>query len=443
MSFCHKEQWVHLNKKTTIFILAFSIVALVTAQSDSTYMTATKKWNTCCFVPCFCLSFNDSTIKRYENLQDDVFRVFTNHCQPPVYVQPFFSWNDYDGLYPGIGLFNSPLSSTKFKYSLFPAWSFSTNSLIYSGAISFRIPLTYSKSGLTELIPFIKSQTMTYNYIPGFFLNYSTYKGGFKLNIPNNKHDKTNHSITFSSELIKKQQLEWNTSDSMYHKNTIQYSLFSLKYEGAISQIGDREKQEFFMEGNGNMMKISFSTSHFFQYNSPRKGLHIRAFAGTFIFKKLPSAIDYRFRMNGTHGPDDYGFSLPFLARSDIDYGLMANQIYPNDGFFKINTPVGQTWDQLFALNIKTDIPGFLPLQLYADFATYTNAGSAFQGSTILPWNAGVVIAIIRDKIEIYLPLFMSEDIKQVYAINNLKFINRISWMIRFDEMNILKVKSN
>jgi hypothetical protein len=380
---------------------------------------------------------NQSAFRRSLNSDSIKLKVQSHYLQKSqrnVFALPIVSWNNYDKLHAGAGVFSNPVVPKNLTYRLFGFWSFGASTFNHAAYISHTIKVGEN----SKIEPFVRSNSFSYNHIMREKLQFLGVRAGVKGEFLNKNNEK-NFKVLLELHHVSNQIMMWNVTDSMYHKTDRKLSIAEVQFEGPLICLSDEDVQVLRGEFNKDVGKVSFTSSHSFQYLNPKKSFDIRLFAGGFLYKQLPSENDFRFRLSGISGRNDYLYNYSYPYRSEVGYNFMANQMFPGDGYFKTAVPLGQTWDWLFAANFRTDLPGFLPFQIYLDVATYKDAGTLFPGNARVPWNAGVVVKILKNKAEIYLPLFMSQDIRNIYEVNNANFLSRISWMVRFDQLNPFK----
>jgi hypothetical protein len=383
---------------------------------------------------------SDSIFKNSGNITSkwiDSARSYYSGKNRNIFVLPFVSWNDYDELYQGIALFSNPVNSYRLKYSIFPAWSFFSSSFLFSGQLSYRTGNTERENYLK---PLLNVRSYSYDHIMRSRPAFISFHPGAEFVI--GRKDSLRRGVEFNLmyHYVMKEQMIWNIDQAAYELTDFNYSIFQLQMKTHLLRFADENTQILNIEMNEVMGKVSLTEEHMFRLMKPGKGLYFRLFAGAFLYSQLPSDIDYRFRLSGYRGRNDYLFDLPYLARSETDFNVLSGQVYPFDGYFKTPTPLGQTWDWLIALNFRADLPGILPLQFYFDAGTYSDAKVIVPSSGGIPWNAGLIIKIKKDIAEIYIPLFMSNDIRDIYELNQVGFFQRITWMVRFDKLSMSEI---
>jgi hypothetical protein len=112
---------------------------------------------------------------------------------------------------------------------------------------------------------------------------------------------------------------------------------------------------------------------------------------------------------------------------------MWSNQISRRDGFLKLPTDtfnLGYSSESLLALNLEMPIPK-LPLALFADVAYMP--GNTLDSSDKLQYDAGVMLRLLNNYLEIYFPLLASEGLQDPFGD---KYGQSISFMINLNAMN-------
>jgi hypothetical protein len=195
-------------------------------------------------------------------------------------------------------------------------------------------------------------------------------------------------------------------------------------------------------QGDG-FAKASATIYHFFAYNSVKRGLHIRLFAGSFLWKAagFTNPNDVRFRLSGQNGNQDYLFNDIFIGRNEFN-GLWSRQMTETDGAFKVWSARGQSLDYLVALNLKSGLPGKLPIRLFADLGYYFNEESDRDQ---LNYCAGAILSIIPESFEVYFPFLISDKIKKTMDLNpsTNKYGERIRFVLNIKLLNPVNILRN
>jgi hypothetical protein len=189
----------------------------------------------------------------------------------------------------------------------------------------------------------------------------------------------------------------------------------------------------FNFQHNNKFGKISTELNYSVTFKN-KNSLDFRLFAGAFVFQNKNLKQDYRFRMSGFNGYQDYLFDYNYVGRNEIN-GVGFAQFTENDGAFKIWTPLGQSSKWLIALNIKSPKIGKLPLKLYLDIGTSEFNESLFKDKFL--YNLGIDICLWKNIFEIYIPFAYSNDIKTTLEANNKAgFFDTIRFTLNLHNIN-------
>ena len=188
---------------------------------------------------------------------------------------------------------------------------------------------------------------------------------------------------------------------------------------------------ELKIEQGTDFIRTAFTGNYFFNYVK-EGGLNVRLFAGKFFYTSAKTfanqfATDrYHLNLTGANGYEDYTYSDYFIGRNKFE-GLASQQIMNRDGGFKVRTDlladkVGKTDDWLIAANFSTTIPQAInplsvlpfkiPLKLFFDIGTYAESWKEEAETDRFLFDAGIQISLIKETINIYVPLIYSSVFK-------------------------------
>lgn len=184
------------------------------------------------------------------------------------------------------------------------------------------------------------------------------------------------------------------------------------------------------VEQMDDIFRATLTAEQYFNYNDKDGGLNVRLFAGKIFYngaktlQKQFANDRYAFNMTGPKGDEDYTFSDYFAGRNEFK-GFAVQQVMIRDGAFKFRTDLlanrpGRTDNWLAALNFISDIPSQInplsilpikiPIKLFADIGTYAEAWEKNSQNTRFLFDAGIHLALFKNTINIYYPLFYSKE---------------------------------
>ncbi|MEI8136359.1 MAG: hypothetical protein WCH21_03430, partial [Bacteroidota bacterium] len=166
--------------------------------------------------------------------------------------------------------------------------------------------------------------------------------------------------------------------------------------------------------------------------------IDVRLFAGTFLSGSFSEKSYYAFRASGYNGYQDYLFESNFIGRNEYS-GFGFSQFSEKDGAMKVWTPLGQTPNWLISVNLKSPKIFILPLKVFADVIVCD--GRALNKEPFL-WDAGLNITVIKDIVEVYIPVIYSDDVKKMLELNNVTRLNTIRFTFNIHKLvpkNLIK----
>lgn len=213
-------------------------------------------------------------------------------------------------------------------------------------------------------------------------------------------------------------------------------------------------------QGKG-FIRTDLTVNYYFNY-ATEGGMNVRLFAGKFFYTGNKTFLTqfqterYHLNMTGPKGDEDYDYSNYFYGRNEFE-GLATQQIMIRDGAFKVRTDllsnkIGKTDDWLAAMNFTTTIPKKinplqvlpfeLPVKLFADIGTYSDAWETNSGTPRILYDAGLQLSLLKNTINIYLPLLYSKVYDDYFksTITEKRFLKNISFSIDVQNISLRKI---
>ncbi len=395
-------------------------------------------------------------LKKWDPVQFRFLNAPENADKTLIYFTPTIGWNNYDKLMGGLALYNVsfvPKSRTcGIEYVLNPMYSSNTKEFTGTGSASYSWhPDSHFIQSYNLASQFSSFHFDNYFYqdINGSnassYLRYSKLSNSFNIFIRKQPTNYAKEFISLSSTLINSNDPEFVQAgnDSTYRFQT---TVAKRIYNG-ISLTLEKNKaiNPYFLRTsfsiNTGFARADMEGKYLITYGKKDKGFEVRAFAGwvasSRVIENSSAPVDYRLRMSGWDGREDYEYSEVFLGRSEMD-GLLSHQFVIQDGGFKVPTASGISGTWLAALNLKTSLPGILPVRLFADLGFYDYKDYPIEYRALPMFDYGAEIDIVKDIFVVYLPTGWSSDIDYYYSQNPDVF-GKYSSKIRF-ELNLSKL---
>jgi hypothetical protein len=214
-------------------------------------------------------------------------------------------------------------------------------------------------------------------------------------------------------------------------------------------------------QGKG-FYRVNFTSNYFFNYANGG-GLNIRLFAAKFGYiggkEDRFSTFYYRPKLLGVTGEEDFTYSNYFVGRTASsgnsddavirNKGLGAHQIMIRDGAFKLRFDQyeflqGRSENWVAAANITTSIPKkilpFIPLKLFLDMGSYSEAWDAKATGSRFLYVGGLQLSLLNNLVNIYAPLVYSNEFREYVKLDKLDFFKRLSFSIDLQQLRLNKI---
>lgn len=350
--------------------------------------------------------------------------------QSDLYVIPTLGYNYYNGFMTGLAFHNIGIIRKNLEFIANPMYAFNSSTLAGGAQIDYFIrpvsdlikSITFTATGeqyRTRLTPYLQRVTLGTNVVLRDRL--SAKKNNLSIGI--------RHIYLRTEPYLANPNESTSINENSFNQLVLSYS--NKRKLNPLSIVGDFQQ-------NIRFVKASITGNYRIPYTKSKKGLNIRVFAGTFLWKSDDfgsAGPDVRFRLSGQNGSQDYLFDDIYLGRNETT-GILSQQMTMTDGGFKVFSFRGQTSDYLATINLNSTLPGKIPLRLYADIGHYFNGEI---DADRINYNAGAALIIFEDVFEIYAPFVVSNAIQKTLDVNNVSFGERIRFVLNFSLVNPIK----
>lgn len=325
-----------------------------------------------------------------------------------LFLNPEFSWNNYDKLQLGLKVSNQSLLPTNLEYNIKPFFSFGESTVTGQGGLSYTF---YPDKGLFRSIK-IGGGSAYRHYNKG--LKYFKYSAGLSLFFRKEARSLRSRAIGTSFEQIFR---EVSSTASPKEIELIDYNLYNLSYSFWHPDIINERSVSINFQHSNKFTKV-YGEIYFRHKFSVNKRLGLRFFGGIFLTHKLNENDYFDF---GLDHISDYMFRYALLGRSETQ-GILSQQFVLAEGGFKSNF-FEKANQYLFALNIE--YPIWKVIDLYADFAIFKSKLKPIKTA----YDTGVRVKIIPDFLELYFPVQSSLGFEPKLP----KYYERIRFMLHLD----------
>jgi hypothetical protein len=338
-------------------------------------------------------------------------------------VLPMLGGNYYNGFLTGLALHNYGVYQKKFEFAVVPMWGWKSETVAGYAEADYK----FHFDGLIRHVAIgTKAKSFAYNEVRvrdylnfarpmnEWLLHYYKIAPFLKFDLKSKATSPYSHAVVLRSNFLFTDSVDARklTSDPWPETHNVSSYVNEADYLLSKKSPLHAWSLRLSMQQNDRMAKL-WATWRMNLHLSRRHMMEIRGFAGTFLSGDDGARTYYAFRAAGYNGSQDYLFDHNFVARN-LDHGFGFSQFAEEDGALKVPTPYGQSGTWLAAINVKSPKLGFVPARLYADVAL-TEKQYLYPGESAL-YAFGVNFHILKDVVDIYLPVYHTEGITLPYA---------------------------
>jgi hypothetical protein len=356
--------------------------------------------------------------------------------QSQFFWTPVAGYNEYNGVMAGLALYNHAAFQKKFEFELMPFYAFQNKD--FAGYGNFRINYL-AKNVFQQITWGAKTARFAYSQEP-FSMNYNklapfvdfTLKKGYARS-PIDQHISCRSVMIFSDDFVyKSASYEPVSAHRNYIVNDLSYKFRNNRAINPFSITVNAQAAE-------KMSKASVTATYNISLRHD-KAFEFRLFAGKMVSRN-PS-VDYRFRMSGQTGRQDYLYDNMYIGRTATTPDIGFQQFTETDGAFKVWSPIGQSDDWIFALNMKTPRPYRIPVYAFADAGVYHAKGMTASSGFL--FSAGLAVPVLKDILEIYIPLVNSKNINDAQELNGItRFVDKVRFTFYLNRANPFEIIKN
>lgn len=383
--------------------------------------------------------------RKAKPLQLNLLTKLENPAKTQVNYVPMIGANFYNGFMLGAALHNYGFYPHRFEYLVAPMYAFKTKTPAGFLELNYNI---YPDKVFQQITLGVKGKSFAYDQFDTRFLNealgtdfskqyYHYYKIAPYVEFEIKKKRATSpiqQLIRYTNNNLFTDSLDAASYPTIAasgpRKKNVYSFVNSLSYQLANRRAVDPFKLLLNLQHTAAMAKVS-ATFHYQVSFTKRYFMEIRAFAGAFLSGSINGRAYYSFRTSGYKGPDDYTFDGNYAARNEWS-GFGYSQFMEQDANMKVPVLFGYANKWMVAVNIKSPRLGPLPLKAFLDVATSDLSG--IRQETLL-WDAGINLTLVKDIIEVYVPLLYSNDIRETLDLNNIGFANRLRFVFNLHKI--------
>lgn len=370
----------------------------------------------------------DGLLKKVEPLALKPLFGLDNPERTTVYYSPLIGFNTNDHLMLGLGLWNSTFPAPKLEWVAAPMYSFEAKDLVGQASVGINL---YPQNGPLDRLR-VSAFGAKYHIDSVAQSFYTKFQPTLDANFRGKKFKSPiNHAIRLRTVRIEESRNLWVgpiAEEYITQVDTFWYN--ELQYQLTNKHVQHPYRFTATVQQGADLLKMFAELN----YNIPiRKWkLETRLFFGWMDYLESDPYSRYAYSLTGVSSYNDYLYDDILAGRNAPD-GMWSNQITRRDGFLKLPTDtfnLGYSSETMLALNLEMPVPK-LPLALFADVAYLP--GNSLEASDQLQYDAGVMLRLLNNYLEVYFPLIASEGLQDPFGG---KYGESISFMINLNAMN-------
>lgn len=356
-----------------------------------------------------------------------------------IYYSVLPLWNGHDGWQAGLSLRNTTFPSQRTEWVMAPLWAFGSERLVGAARIEHHFDRLRSSVFRNIHLGFaVRSSGLLHDHKASAW--YEKYAPSIRFDLKRPLARPWAHSINLRGARIFRTTELSGTDDVVYR-----YRTFNDYLELTHTAAAERKLRPSFIStsltAGEDWLRGSFEAKQAFAYNARGKQLRLRAFAGSFLTGGR-NALSLE-AWNLSWGPSDMLYDHAYFERGARDR-FFSRQFNKQQGAFKTPFRGGGSDSWIASLNMELDFPFKLPLAAFASagWAPYTEVridGTRAE-KTAAYFEAGIGVPLVKDMIEVWVPLFVSDRILDEEEFLNRGIGDRIRFVLALEKLDPTKL---
>jgi hypothetical protein len=379
--------------------------------------------------------------KRYKAPAFEPFLGIERDDRRSVYYAPAIAWNGHDGFQAGLVLHNTTFPSQRTEWVLAPLYAFGSERVVGGARIEHHFDRIRSRVFQNIHVGLSGRSASTFH---DHYQNawYTKVQPSVTFDFKRDPLTRPwEHSVTMRGVFLHNESVD-ETPDMPRTTSSSQDDYAELCYTAknrrALMPTGITPVFTY----NADFMRISLDVSQGFTYNERKDQLRIRAFLGTFLSTTDQGLSNSVQAWGLSWGPEDMLFDQAYLERGATD-GFTGRQFTKQQGAFKTPFLQGGSDTWIASFNTEFDLPIGLPLSLFASagFVPVTSVTQEGKSvSTASYMEAGIGIQVVRDMLEIWFPLVVSQRIADEEEFQDRQVTDRVRFVFALERMDPTKI---
>ena len=354
-----------------------------------------------------------------------------------IYYSLIPAWNGHDGWQAGLVFRNTTFPSQRTEWVVAPLYAFGSERLVGGARIEHHFDRLQSR--LFQNIHLgLSGRTSSTFHDHNALAWYEKVSPSVRFDLKRDPLTRPwQHQIGLRGVLIRNRS-EFEQDGEVLFRNTTSETYMELSYSMEDSRKLHPTKITPMITAAEDWVRASLEIKQAFAYNARNKQLRLRAFAGSFLGNGGENISDGLQAWGLTWGPEDMLYEQAYFERGATDR-LLSRQFNKQQGGFKTPFLQGGSDTWIGSVNMELDLPFRLPIALFGSAGIVPITTISKDGrstSTASYFEAGIGVPLIRDVIELWVPLVVSQRIADEEKFLDRSVGDRIRFVFALEKMD-------
>jgi len=355
-----------------------------------------------------------------------------------VYTSVLPLWNGHDGWQVGLSLRNTTFPSQRTEWVVAPLWALGSERLVGASRIEHHFDRIRSSWFRNIHLGFAaRSSGLLHDHKAEAW--YEKYSPSVRFDVKRPLAKPWTHSVNLRGVRIYTTS-ELTGNDAVLYRFRRFNDYLELTHTAADARKLRPSNISTTLTAGEDWLRGAIELNQAFAYNARGKQLRLRGFAGSFLVQNTIAPLE-AWRLSW--GAEDMLFDHAYFERGARDR-FFSRQYNVQQGAFKTPFRSGGSDSWIAAVNMELDVPFKLPLALFGSvgWAPYTqvNADGTRSKLTAAYAEAGIGLTLVKDMIEVWLPLYVSDRIFEEEDFAGRGIGDRIRFVLALEKLDPTKL---
>jgi hypothetical protein len=381
--------------------------------------------------------------KRHIHLKFESLLGLESNDHNSIYYSLLPAWNGHDGFQTGFALRNTTFPSQRTEWVLAPLYAFGSERIVGGARIEHHFDRIRSRLFQNIHIGFSGRTSGTFHDHDAVAW-YEKVSPSLRFDLKRDPLTRPwTHRIGLRGVRIN------NASEVTNAEGTVDRYRSSSDYLELTHEMKDVRKLHpasilTNITAGEDWVRGSLEIKQAFTYNERNKQFRLRAFAGSFLHKG-DNPVGPLEAWGLSWGPEDLLYDHAYFERGATTR-MFSKQFNEQQGAFKTPFLQGGSDSWIASINAELDFPFSFPIAVFASagwapITTITQEGRSTSSASY--YEAGIGMPVVKDVLEIWFPLAVSQRIADEEEFLDRSITQRIRFVIALEKLDPTRIVRN